>query len=119
MDGPDAAYFSTVNGAYQASFNTPGVYWLRLTATDGELSRSDDVQVTVYDVPNAPGGDDQPHLLRGVIDSCEMPAEANPFVLGIGPRALRQQIIEMPVRGVGDGSRENGWRRDLDHAEHR
>ncbi|MBU6399281.1 MAG: hypothetical protein KGS61_03100, partial [Verrucomicrobia bacterium] len=54
VSGPAPAQLSTLNGAYRVSFTAPGDYLLRLTASDSELSASDDVFVTVYDVPNPP-----------------------------------------------------------------
>ena len=54
VSGPGQAYFSTLNGIYRASFDTPGEYVLRLTATDFDLTDYDDVSITVYDVPNPP-----------------------------------------------------------------
>ena len=44
VSGPGAVTFSTPNApAVTASFDAPGVYVLRLTATDGELASSDDI----------------------------------------------------------------------------
>ncbi len=49
VSGPGAAHFSTVNGVYQATFNTAGDYTLRLTAHDGSLTNFDDVTISVMD----------------------------------------------------------------------
>lgn len=54
VSGPGQVYFSTLNGVYRASFDAPGTYVLRLTASDDELTASDDVTITVYDVPEGP-----------------------------------------------------------------
>lgn len=48
VSGPGQAGFNPVNRAASvASFNTPGLYVLRLTASDSELTTSDDVNVEV------------------------------------------------------------------------
>jgi fibro-slime domain-containing protein/RHS repeat-associated protein len=53
VSGPGQAGFNPVNRAASiASFNTPGTYVLRLTASDSELTTSDDVTVQVN--PAAP-----------------------------------------------------------------
>jgi RHS repeat-associated protein len=54
VSGPGMAYFSTLNGQYRATFNAPGEYVLRLTASDGTLSAHDDVVVTAYESPEPP-----------------------------------------------------------------
>src|SRR5439155_2653283 len=41
-------FFSSRNGVWQASFSAPGVYVLRATATDIELTAHDDISVTVF-----------------------------------------------------------------------
>lgn len=53
VSGPGQVGFNPVNRAASvASFNTPGIYALRLTASDSELTTSDDVNVEVR--PPAP-----------------------------------------------------------------
>ncbi|MBU1909245.1 MAG: hypothetical protein KJ726_04280, partial [Verrucomicrobia bacterium] len=47
VDGPGGALFRYRDGSYSATFNTPGTYVLRLTASDGRLEAFDDVTVTV------------------------------------------------------------------------
>ncbi len=54
VSGPGPVSFSTVNGGYQAAFTTSGAYTLRLTASDGEFTSTDDVNVTVYDPTQPP-----------------------------------------------------------------
>lgn len=54
VSGPGTAQFSTLNNVYRASFSTAGDYVLRLTADDGELVSTNDVIVSVFDVPNGP-----------------------------------------------------------------
>jgi len=53
--GPGTVSFGDINAlGTTASFSAPGVYVLRLTASDGALSASDDVQVTVNPAANQP-----------------------------------------------------------------
>lgn len=47
VDGPGSALFRYRDGSYSATFNTPGTYVLRLTASDGRLEAFDDVTVSV------------------------------------------------------------------------
>ena len=57
VSGPGTVTFANANAAVTtATFNAPGDYVLRLTASDTALSASDDVQITVNPVPpnNAP-----------------------------------------------------------------
>lgn len=54
VGGPDLVTFSTPTSlATTASFGVPGVYTLRLTASDSQLSAHDDVQVTANAGANA------------------------------------------------------------------
>ena len=53
--GPGAVTFANANAVdTEASFAVAGTYLLRLSATDGEQSATDSVQVTVLPVPNTP-----------------------------------------------------------------
>lgn len=55
VSGPGAVTFLNASQATtQASFPVTGVYVLRLTATDGTLTASDEVQVRVYESPSGP-----------------------------------------------------------------
>ena len=47
VSGPAAINLRTVNGVYQATFDEPGHYLLRLTASDSALTSSADLDVTV------------------------------------------------------------------------
>ena len=48
VSGPSPVTFSNASGLNTtATFSTPGVYSLRLTVSDGQLSSSDDVAITV------------------------------------------------------------------------
>ena len=69
VSGPGPVSFSTVNGIYRASFVMPGSYELRLTASDGELSSSNDVTITVYGVTPAPIAEINLPLDGGIITS--------------------------------------------------
>ena len=54
LSGPGTAAFAPANtAATTASFDLPGVYALRLTASDSALSTPDDVSVTMRDTPGA------------------------------------------------------------------
>jgi RHS repeat-associated protein len=60
VSGPGEASFADASAAAtRATFSTGGKYVLRLTASDGELSRADDVAVTVNQSPTADAGADQ------------------------------------------------------------
>lgn len=53
ISGPGVVVFGNANALLtEAAFSIAGVYTLRLTADDGQLSVSDDVVVTVLPVPN-------------------------------------------------------------------
>jgi RHS repeat-associated protein len=55
VSGPGTVTFlNAAQAVTQASFPATGVYVLRLTANDGALSTSDDVQVSVYDAVTGP-----------------------------------------------------------------
>lgn len=50
VSGPgNATFVSAVDPLTSVSFSTPGIYVLKLTASDGELSSSDEVTITVND----------------------------------------------------------------------
>ena len=60
VSGPGTVMFSAANQVVtQATFNAEGVYVLRLTASDGVLSSSDEVQVTVNGPLAVNAGNDQ------------------------------------------------------------
>lgn len=72
VSGPAAVSFSPANAAAtNATFNTAGTYVLRLTGSDGQLSSSDDVTVTLIEdviangAPTASAGPDQTAALTG------------------------------------------------------
>jgi RHS repeat-associated protein len=69
VNGPGPVTFGNANApATTASFTTPGVYTLRLTATDTEFTVFDEMQVTVLlnQPPTANAGPDQEITLPGV-----------------------------------------------------
>ncbi|MBI3462469.1 MAG: PKD domain-containing protein, partial [Planctomycetes bacterium] len=60
LSGPGAATFGDVSALdTTVSFDVPGKYVLRLTATDGALADADDVTITVNGPPTAKAGPDQ------------------------------------------------------------
>ena len=69
VNGPGPVVFGNANAPVTtASFTTPGVYTLRLTATDTEFTVSDEMAVTVLlnQPPTADAGPDQEITLPGV-----------------------------------------------------
>jgi RHS repeat-associated protein len=69
VSGPGPVVFGNVNAAVTtASFTNPGVYTLKLTATDTEFTVSDEMSVTVLlnQPPTANAGPDQEITLPGV-----------------------------------------------------
>ncbi|HEV8431561.1 MAG TPA: RHS repeat-associated core domain-containing protein [Pyrinomonadaceae bacterium] len=69
VNGPGPVVFGNPNAAVTtASFTNPGVYTLKLTATDTEFTVSDEMQVTVLlnQPPTADAGPDQEITLPGV-----------------------------------------------------
>jgi hypothetical protein len=73
VSGPAAAAFGTpTSSATTATFSTPGVYALRLTVSDGQLSSASDVTVTVNSaVPNTP-----PVVIAGPAQTITLPDSA-------------------------------------------
>src|SRR5215212_7920665 len=68
VSGPGAVVFGNANAPVTtASFTTPGLYTLKLTATDTEFTVSDEMQVTVLlnQPPTANAGPDQEITLPG------------------------------------------------------
>ena len=68
VSGPGAVVFGNANAPVTtASFTTPGLYTLKLTATDTEFTVSDEMQVTVLlnQPPTANSGPDQEITLPG------------------------------------------------------
>jgi hypothetical protein len=87
VSGPGTVTFANPNeAATTASFDAVGTYVLRLTADDGELSSSDDVQVTVSAQNQAPVVDAGPDLtvtlpatlpINGTVTDDGLPAPPN------------------------------------------
>ena len=75
VSGPGQVTFADANApATQATFAAPGVYVLRLTADDTDLSASDEVTITV----EASGGANQPPLVDAGADfAVTLPAAGN------------------------------------------
>jgi len=60
VSGPgDVTFTDETNPATSAAFSIPGIYVLRLTADDSELSNSDEVEISVNDIPVVEAGVDQ------------------------------------------------------------
>jgi hypothetical protein len=75
ISGPTSVVFSAPNQAVtQVSFNDAGVYVLRLTANDSQLSASADVTVIVY--PNNGGKNAPPYVNAGPDQNIVLPANA-------------------------------------------
>ncbi len=75
VKGPGYVTFSSAKSiATSVSFSSPGTYSLRLTATDGALSRSDDI-VIVVDPPSA--ANNPPVVNAGADQMITLPAMAN------------------------------------------
>jgi RHS repeat-associated protein len=75
VSGPTSVTFGTPNQAVtQASFNDAGIYILRLTANDTQLSSSSDVTVFVY--PNNGGKNQPPYVNAGPDQNIVLPAAA-------------------------------------------
>lgn len=72
VDGPGLVSFSSANATVtSASFSAPGVYLLRLTVSDSELTHTDDVQIRVTP-PNA-----EPVVFAGTDQSIVFPNNAS------------------------------------------
>jgi len=94
VSGPGTVSFADANAASTtASFSTEGEYVLRLTATDGELSASDTVAVTV--APTG-GGGGTPTVTRTAVAAGSDDAEESPS----GSVSLTSSDLEV----VTDGS---------------
>ncbi len=75
VSGPGSANFANANNvATTVSFSLDGVYVLRLTASDGELSTSDDVSITVNPQPPI---NQAPNVAAGADQTITLPAAAN------------------------------------------
>ena len=74
ISGPGSVAFGSATGANtSATFSTPGAYLLRLTASDGQLTGSDDVQVTVN---AAPPGNQAPQVNAGAPQTITLPIDS-------------------------------------------
>jgi RHS repeat-associated protein len=107
VSGPGLVSFSSINGIYRANFAAPGDYVLRLTANDGALSASDDVALTVYDVPAPIAEIDSP------TDSSIITAP-KPIVGTASSAILQSYVIEYRLKPAEDPSTEivretEGW----------
>ena len=74
VSGPGTVTFQNPSSlSTAASFSAAGVYLLRLSASDSQLSASDEVQITV---DPAPPGNQAPVVAAGVDQSVTLPASA-------------------------------------------
>jgi RHS repeat-associated protein len=95
VSGPGNVTFTTPSAAVtSATFDAPGVYVLRLTASDSSLSTSDDVQVTVNPVPTnqsptANAGPDRSVAVKGNL--IVNPGNEEPLVNGEIPGWIEEQ----------------------------
>ncbi len=99
--GTGSVQFRTINGTYFASFATVGTYNLRLTATDGAVTNSDEVTVTVYDAPNAPEV-----AITSPVDSQEITAPTE--IIGTA-NSLLLASYELQYRSVQPQGTEDNW----------
>jgi hypothetical protein len=84
QSGPGAVTFANANAlTTTATFSAPGVYVLRLTATDGAASATSDVTITVNAAPTVNAGADQ--LVNLPLTSANLTGLANDDGLPIAP----------------------------------
>jgi hypothetical protein len=77
VSGPGSVTFTNPATYYTyASFSTQGIYGLRFTAYDGELSGSDDVTITVGSYGNQRPWSDPAYQLTAVVQNAEAYLEA-------------------------------------------
>jgi len=77
VSGPGTVTFGNVNAkSTTASFSTAGTYVLRLTASDGQLSSTDDVSIVVNPA-NQPPPNQPPTVNAGPDQTITLPASAN------------------------------------------
>ncbi|MDX2029765.1 MAG: BACON domain-containing carbohydrate-binding protein [Blastocatellia bacterium] len=97
ISGPGAVLFSNASAAVtSATFQTSGVYVLRLTATDSQITLTDDVQVTVNPDPTTPPPDPMtvaPDVDPTVATTVGAATEflytgANPIQTGVAPGTI-------------------------------
>ncbi len=75
LSGPGSVSFGNANSTVtSASFSTDGIYVLRLTANDGELSASDDITITVNPEPPV---NQAPTVNAGVDQTIDLPDSAS------------------------------------------
>lgn len=92
LSGPESVVFGSANQlASSALFNKEGTYTLRLTASDGYLSSTDDVQVTVNPDPIPPPPD--PITIAPPIEStvATNPFDSTRFIYS-GPNAIQTGV---------------------------
>ncbi|MFN0140176.1 MAG: BACON domain-containing protein [Pyrinomonadaceae bacterium] len=98
LSGPESVLFSGAqNAANTAIFSTPGIYVLRMTASDGFLTASDDVQITVNPDPVPPPPD--PSTTAPPINPtvATNPFDATKF-LYTGPNAIQTGVTPGTIK---------------------
>lgn len=107
VSGPSTVVFSSASSLVtSAIFNTAGVYTLRLTASDGQVTESDDVQVTVSADPLPPPPDPAtvaPPILPSVATSLSTATRflytgPNPIQTGVSPDTIKAERVGL-LRG--------------------
>ena len=107
MSGPESVLFSNANAqSGTAIFNQEGTYILRLTASDGYLTSSDDVQITVNPGPIPPPPD--PSTVAPPIDPTIttdpfnatrfLYTGSNPIQTGVVPGTIKENRVAV-MRG--------------------
>ncbi|MES2568426.1 MAG: Ig-like domain-containing protein, partial [Verrucomicrobiota bacterium] len=100
VSGPGAVTFGSSNAAVStAAFSAPGVYLLRLTAGDGELSASDDIAVTVRFANRTPVTQD-----KSIQTPEDQPANVVLTATDADGDPLTFTVLTPPLHGTLDGT---------------
>lgn len=104
LSGPETVLFSSANNINgNAIFNKEGVYVLRLTASDGYLTSSDDVQITVNPDPIPPPPDPStvappinPTVATNPFDATKfLYTGPNPIQTGVAPGTIKEDRVAL------------------------
>jgi len=113
VSGPGSVIFGSAGSAStSAIFNAPGAYVLRLTASDGQLTRSDDVNITINPDPVAPPPD--PSTVAPLLDATIATTVflgtgflydgPNPIQTGVAPGTINPMRVAILRGKVKDGN---------------
>lgn len=111
ISGDESVLFSGANNlTTTAIFSKEGVYVLRLTASDGYLTATDDVQITVNPDPIPPPPDPtttappiNPTVATNPFDATKfLYTGANPIQTGVAPDAIKETSVAV-LRGKVEG----------------